>query len=258
VHFFAIDRGPGGTNDCRPMEDRERARTEEALVPPFSELISRWLDEGERLSEAMSASKVAAASMAETPFRRALLGLRGGVERHRLAVLVCAGLLPFALFLATQHSTRHSTQLGAPIPVVSPSASSPVPITANPAPSPPRGIVHELAVAVPEAPRAVRKAVVAAPQAPRAARRVAVAIPKRAQAAHPIALAVPKAPPAAPPVALAVPNTPPAARQTAVAGLQVSSVARPVGAVGSPAPPVVRQVALASPKAPHVAPRPVP
>ena len=234
------------------MEDRETALTEDVVVPPFSELISRWLDEGERLSEAMSASKVAAASTAETPFRRALLRLRGGVERHRLAVLVCAGLLPFALFLAAQHSTRR----GAPIAVVSPSASSLAPITANPAPSPPRGIVHELAVTVPKAPRAVRGAVVAAPKAPRAARTVAVALPKTPRAARPVALAVPKTPQAAPPVALAVPTAPPAARHAAVVGLQVSPVARPVGAAGSPASPVVRQVALASPKAPHVAPRP--
>ena len=242
--FFATERRLGGTNDCRSMQDSERALTEETVVPPFSELISRWLDEGERLSEAMSTSpswsRTATPARAETPFRQALLRLWAGVERHRLAVLVCAGLLPFGLFLATHRSTHQSTP-GLPVAVVSSSASSLAPITASPAPSPARGAVHELAVTVPKTPQAVRKVVVAAPKAPRAARKAVVAISKT--------------PPAARPVALAVPKTPPAARQPAVAGFQVSPVVRPAGAASSPAPRVVRQVAVASPKAPHVAPR---
>jgi hypothetical protein len=200
------------------MEDQERALAEEAVPPPFSELISRWLDEGERLSEAMSTSRMAAASRAETPFRQALLRLRAGVAHHRLAVLVCAGLLPLALFLVTHHA--------APVPVVS--ATSLASIATGPTPSPTRAVAHELAVPAPKAPPAPRRVAVAALKVSRAVRKVRVAAPKTLPAARRVAVAVPKRPPAA----------------------------RPLAVVGPPqAPPVVRKVALASPKAPQVAPR---
>ena len=214
------------------MEDQERALAEEAVAPPFSELISRWLDEGERLSEAMSASRLAAASRAETPFRQGLLRLRAGVAHHRLAVLVGAGLLPLALFLAIQHSTRHE----APSPVVAAPASA---LAKRPVPSPPPAAVHELSAAATKVSPIARKA---APQVRPAVRRVAVAVPRTRPAARKAVVAVPKRPPAARKAVVAVPKRPPAAR--------------PVAVVEPPqAPPLVRKVALASPKAPQVAPR---
>jgi hypothetical protein len=215
------------------MEDQERVRAEEAVPPPFSELISRWLDEGERLSEAMSTSRMAAAPCAETPFRQALSRLRAGVAHHRLAVLVCAGLLPLALFLATHHA--------APVPVVSAAATSRASIATSPAPSPPRAVVHELAVP--------------APKAPPAARRVAVATPTVSRSVRKVTVAAPKTPPAARRVAVAVPKTPPPPRRAVVAAPKRPPAARPVTVAVPKAPPAVRQVALASPKAPQVAPK---
>jgi hypothetical protein len=222
------------------MEDQETALAEEAIAPPFSELISRWLDEGERLSEAMSASKVAAAWRAETPFRRVLSQMRAGVAHHRLAVLVCAGLLPLALFLAIQH---HPT---AP-------ATSLAPIATRPAPSPPPGAVHEPPVAASKVSPVARKAVVAAPKGSPVARRVAVAAPQASPAVRRVAVAAPKTRPAVGRAVAAVPST--AAGPVAVAVSKTPPAGRPVAVAAPPqAPPVVRRVALASPKAPHVAP----
>jgi hypothetical protein len=248
VHFFSTDRGPGGTNEWRPMEDKERAFAEEAVAPPFSELISRWLEEGERLSEAMSTSRATAASLAETPVRQALARLRGGVERHRLAVLVCLGLLPVALFLATHHSTPHS----APVPIVAASASSLPPITKRPARSPPPTAVHELSIGAPETAPAARKAEVGAPKTAVAARKAVVTAPKVPRTVRRVAVGVPRAPMVARPVAGAVSQAPPAARQTAVVSPQAPLPARPVAVAAPRTAPVARLAALASPKAPRV------
>jgi len=246
------------------VEDTSGASTEGVAGRPFSELISRWLEEGDRLSEAMSTSRGAAVSRAETPLGQALLRLRVGVERHRLSFLVCVGLLSFALFLATHHPH------GEPVPVVSASASSLAPIRTSRAPSPPPAGVqelHELAVAAPKAPPAAREAVVAAPKtppavrtatiaapkAPRAVRRLAVAVPKAPRPARAVAVAGPQVPSAARSVAIAGPQAPPAARPLPVAGPQAPPAVRPVAIAAPQAPPAVRPVVPASPKAPHVA-----
>lgn len=250
------------------MQDNESAFTEEAVGPPFSELISRWLDEGDRLSESTSTSRGAAASRAETPFRQTLGRLRAGVAQHRLSVLIGVGLLPLALFLTTQHSTRHVTQYERPIPTASVSAGSPTLVMTRRAPSLPPAAVHPLAIATPKAPLPViRKPAVATPKAPRltirkttvaapkapppvARRAVAAASPKASRpAVRKTVVATAKTRPSVRPAAVAVAKTPPAVRPVA-ATPKAPNVVRKVAVAGPPAPAPVRPATVASPKAP--------
>lgn len=80
----------------------------------FSELIDRWLREGERLHEAASNDGSVAAGRDADPVpdgwraRTAELW-RTILERHRLEALVAVGLLPLMLFLVLQgHAAGHS------------------------------------------------------------------------------------------------------------------------------------------------------
>ncbi|HVT06995.1 MAG TPA: hypothetical protein VHO67_06040 [Polyangia bacterium] len=96
-------------------------------APPqvvFSELIDRWLREGERLHETAPANDDeggTAASHAGPPpdsWRARTAELwRTILERHRLEALVAVGLLPLMLFLVLQgHAAGHSPP--APEPAV--------------------------------------------------------------------------------------------------------------------------------------------
>jgi hypothetical protein len=112
------------------MEESDGARSEEVVDPPFSDLMRRWLDEGDRLSESGVTSPTGAAARAEVPFRQALSRLRTGVDRYRLFVLVGVGLLPLALFTATHRGAAEPAAVAA-------STASYAPVATDRAPSPP-------------------------------------------------------------------------------------------------------------------------
>ncbi|HVY38912.1 MAG TPA: hypothetical protein VHM31_13300 [Polyangia bacterium] len=104
------------------MEPEIALPTAEPAPPPvvFSELIDRWLREGERLHEAAppddgSAAAGSDAGLARDSWRTRTAELwRTILERHRLEALVALGLLPLMLFLALQgHAAGHSPPAGA-------------------------------------------------------------------------------------------------------------------------------------------------
>jgi len=76
----------------------------------FSELISGWLDEGDRLSESAAAAPVPPA--AESRLGHAVRYLQPVIQRHRLSVLVGLGLLPLALLLGTRGGGQVPITLG--------------------------------------------------------------------------------------------------------------------------------------------------
>ena len=76
----------------------------------FSELISGWLDEGDRLSESAAAGPVPPA--AESRFDHALRYLKPVIQRYRLSVLVGLGLLPLALILGTHRGGQAPLAVG--------------------------------------------------------------------------------------------------------------------------------------------------
>jgi len=90
------------------MEDQAVAVGEDVVEAPFSELISRWLDEGDRLDEGAAASATVAPARAEGPLRGFFRRLQPAIDRHRLLVLAGVGLLPLVLFLVTQRGASVS------------------------------------------------------------------------------------------------------------------------------------------------------
>jgi len=141
------------------MEESAGAISEGVAEAPFSELISRWLDEGDRLNESAAATGSVPASRIDGRLLQTLSGLRELADRHRLFVLAGVGLLPLALLVATHRA--------APAPAVAASMVSVIPTAptaTRPAPSPLRAIR-----ASPPPPRAVPalRVASAAPPAPR-------------------------------------------------------------------------------------------
>jgi hypothetical protein len=182
------------------MEDREGSLTEEVVEPPFSDLMKRWLDEGDQLSASEVTSAAAAAAHTEAPLRQALSRLRAGVERYRLFVLAGVGLLPLALFTATHH--------GAAGAAVAASTVSAAPTATGFAPSPPnapRGAAvaasrisvaaHETPVAAPTPASAARTTAVGASNPPRAVHATAVPASKLLRAVHATAVGASNPPP---------------------------------------------------------------
>ena len=117
------------------MEETSGAVADASLQErPFSELISVWLDEGERLS-ASAAAAPAPPPAPESRLRRVFHQLRPAIERHRLFVLVGIGLLPLALILCAHRGTpaqaAASTVAAAPPVAASPSAQAPPPASAQ-------------------------------------------------------------------------------------------------------------------------------
>jgi len=90
---------------------------------PFSELISGWLDEGDRLSESAAAAQAPPAT--ESRLGQTVRYLRPVIQRHRLSVLVGLGLLPLALILGTHRGVQAPIALGpaAAIPAIFASAA---------------------------------------------------------------------------------------------------------------------------------------
>ena len=121
------------------MEDNAGAVSDGAAEAPFSELISQWLDEGDRLDEDVAASASVTASGSDGPWRRSLSRLREIAARHRLFVLAGVGLLPLALLVATQRVAPPPAIAASVVSVVS-TAPPPKPTAASHAPSPPSAI----------------------------------------------------------------------------------------------------------------------
>ncbi|HEY4393531.1 MAG TPA: hypothetical protein VGP64_05695 [Polyangia bacterium] len=97
------------------MEDQEGAPSDRAAAAPFSELVSAWLDEGDRLDETAIATAASSPPALETRARRILALARPVLERYRVVVLAGVGLIPFALFALTHRATEVTV---APGPVV--------------------------------------------------------------------------------------------------------------------------------------------
>lgn len=124
------------------MEDNAGAVSEGVVEAPFSELISRWLDEGDRLNESVAVAGTAPASRIDGRLRQTLSRLRELADRHRLFVLAGVGLVPLVLLLAT-HRVAPAPTIAASMVSVIPTApkmrtaTSPVPPPpqANPPPS---------------------------------------------------------------------------------------------------------------------------
>ena len=117
------------------MEDNAGAVSEGVAEAPFSELISRWLDEGDRLNEDVAVAGTVPASRIDGRLRQTLPRLRELADRYRLFVFAGVGLLPLALLVATQRVT--------PAPAIAASMVSLIPTAptaAGPAPSPPWAI----------------------------------------------------------------------------------------------------------------------
>ncbi len=86
------------------------------VAPPllFSEdLINRWLEEGERLNQQAAPAEAPRSRLARWRQRAAEIG-HPLVERHRLELLVAAGLIPLALLLVTQRGGQRPSTTAAP------------------------------------------------------------------------------------------------------------------------------------------------
>ncbi|HXU63218.1 MAG TPA: hypothetical protein VN962_16050, partial [Polyangia bacterium] len=111
--------------------------------PQFSDLIDRWLQEGDRLNEQAAAAPAPAAPATELErWRHRALELgRTVLERHRLELLVAVGLLPLMLFLITQGGGHRAPAVARRVPAAAPRPTGapipPVPRLAAPAPTPP-------------------------------------------------------------------------------------------------------------------------
>lgn len=108
-------------NDSTARDTGPLGGPADAPAPQFSELIDRWLQEGDRLDREAAPDGVPPALPA-TRWRRWVQRAREIavpiVERHRLEVLVAAGLLPLMLALLAQGGAHHpAAPRAAPVPV---------------------------------------------------------------------------------------------------------------------------------------------
>ena len=100
---------------------------------PFGELISHWLDEGDRLS-ASAADIPAPAPATEGRVRDFIHRLQPMMARHRLFVFAGIGLLPLVLILSTKRGAPpvSAATVALALPVAAPATSE-----ARPAPGAP-------------------------------------------------------------------------------------------------------------------------
>ena len=101
-------------------EDREGADVSD---PPFSEMISRWLDEGDQLHENIAVTPVGTAPNHDRWFHRALALARVGVDRYRVFVLAGVGMIPFVLFVAAHRFASPAIVAVVPAPLGLPATS---------------------------------------------------------------------------------------------------------------------------------------
>jgi len=222
-----------------PQPDDSPVVIEPAPEPVFSDLISRWLDEGDRLDRGTERSDPNAPAGRAPRFER----LREIVDRHRVPVLAVVGLIPMTLFLVT-----HRTPPPAPPQVVARSAPSIARSIAAVVPPPaPAPAVVAKPVEKPVAALSTPAPIASAPR-PKVAKVKKVALTKR----HAVAAAKAAAPSRRPVVANAAKAPVPVAPPPASAPKVAAGPPRPPAPVASApklaAPP--RQPA--SPKAPRV------
>ncbi len=189
--------------------------------PVFSDLIDRWLNEGDRLNEAAGTADPSAPGDSPTQLdgwkwrARELVGAAMG--RYRLPTLVGIGLVPLALMLLV--AGRGEPRVSPP-PVQAAQAA--------PAAPPPRAVLAEPPMTV-LAPRPVPAVSVAAlrakPEMALPAKPVVVAKRPAAHPARVVARTSPAVKPAPTPVTKAV--TPPPLRPVVAAPAKVQPQARP-------------------------------
>ena len=134
------EAGPTSQADDSPVIGESSAE------PPFSELISRWLAEGDQLAATpVAADTGGPRSAIAKRWAPRLERLREITDRHRVLVLAGLGLIPMALFVLTHRSA-------APPPVaIAVAAPPPVAIAVAPPAPPP---VVRVAALIPPAPAA--------------------------------------------------------------------------------------------------------
>jgi hypothetical protein len=150
------------------MKQQEEIPAEGPGDPTFSEPIRRWLAEGDRLEAEVAAAPVVTSLADERALRVRLRRLIEAASRHRLSVMACMGLLPFALFLAVHRGGAPAAPAVAFVAVAAPTVSHLPSINgtevALAAPAVAPGTAPEAPAAVPETPSAAAsRAVIAKP-----------------------------------------------------------------------------------------------
>jgi tetratricopeptide (TPR) repeat protein len=154
------------------VEGRHLDSVNDAGDAPFSDLISRWLDEGERLSEMGEAVAAAAGLPAERRLPAALARVRSKAERHRTATFVFAVTLSVGAIGLARGFMHGVLAAGAPAAeapltvtaTVTAAAPTPTP-TPTPPPTLPPPTPAAVAVAIPApAPVAVPEVVEPEPE----------------------------------------------------------------------------------------------
>jgi hypothetical protein len=120
------------------MEDHNGAPSDSVATAPFSELISAWLDEGDRLDEKAIATTASVPPVVETRARRLVARLRPAFDRHRVLVLAGLGLVPLALFMLTARSAA------TPAPALAIAPATLAGLTARPLPAIPTPLVASM------------------------------------------------------------------------------------------------------------------
>jgi hypothetical protein len=154
------------------MKHQEEIPNEGPGDPTFSEPIRRWLAEGDRLEAEVAAAPVVTPVADERSLRVRLGRLSEAASRHRLSVMACMGLLPFALFLAVHRGGAPAAPGVALVAVAAPTVSNPPLMNRT-----------EVALAAPAVAPAAAPST--APEAPAAAAETPIAAASRAGVAKP-------------------------------------------------------------------------
>jgi hypothetical protein len=107
------------------MKQQEEIPAEGPGDPTFSEPIRRWLAEGDRLEAEVAAAPAVTSLADERALRVRLRRVIEAASRHRLSVMACMGLLPFALFLAVHRGGAPAAPAVAFVAVAAPTVSHP-------------------------------------------------------------------------------------------------------------------------------------
>jgi len=200
---------------------RSGAKDRPSAEAPFSDLINRWLDEGDRISE-VARTGAPGPQHKERPFLELVRGLRAKADRHRFTVVIVAVTLS-AIAIASMRAVSHAVLKSTPTIAAERPAPPPASVAAPAAPTP---------AADPTAPKPVVAAPVAAVESPPAAAPAADPPMSPRAAVAPAAAAKPhEAPPPAVTSAPEVPQT--AARRAPVKKLVSASDRSPLEACQS-------------------------
>jgi hypothetical protein len=230
------------------LEEKSRsgAKDRTSSEAPFSDLINRWLDEGDRISEVARAGAVGQRHHKERPLLELLRELRAKADRHRFAVVFVAVTLS-AVAVASMRAVSHAV-LKTTATVAAERPSPPAPLAA-PSP-PPQPVVAALPAVAPAAPPAPTDEPTPAgdPPAPKPVGATTAIVPASAPtaAAATVAASAPAA--AATP---AVAGTTPAAAPRAATAATATATVTATTATSAPAadPPLSPAAAVAPPPA---------